>query len=86
MRRYIVGPGEDEGDWKTDKQKHDHETQRPVWQFPGRKHRRTDLNNESRSDDVSGRDPIDLSTLQLFEETAHNEISARLDNTPTIIA
>jgi hypothetical protein len=30
------------------------------------------LNNEPRGNDVSGRDPIDLSPLQLLEEAGHD--------------
>jgi hypothetical protein len=32
------------------------------------------LNDESRRDDVSGRNSIDLSPLHFFEEAAHNEV------------
>src|SRR6266550_4523301 len=71
LRRHVVSPGEDERDRKTDQQKHDHKTQRPVRQFPCRKNRRTNLNDESRSDDISGRDAINFPPLQLLEEAAH---------------
>src|SRR5213592_1038061 len=71
LRRHIVSPSQNQGDRKTGQQKHDHKTQRPVWQFPGRKNRRTNLNYEPRSNDVSRGDAIDLSTLQLLKEAGH---------------
>jgi hypothetical protein len=71
LRRHVVSPGEDERDRKTDQQKHDDKTQRPVRQFPCRKNRRTNLNDESRSDDISGRNAINFPPLQLLEESAH---------------
>src|SRR4030095_4982654 len=77
LRGYVVSPGEDERDRKTDQQKHDDKTQRPVRQFPCRNNRRTNLNDESRCDDISGRTAITFPPLQLLKETAHNEISAR---------
>ena len=72
LRRHVVGPREDQGDWKTGQQKYDHKPQRPVWQFPSRKNRRTNLNDKPCGNDVSGGDAIDFSTLQLLEETAHD--------------
>src|SRR4029077_3439426 len=71
LRRYVVSPGKDEGDRKTGQQKHDHKTQRPVWQLPCRKNCRPNLNYESRSDDVSRGDAIHLSTLQLLKKAGH---------------
>jgi len=68
----VVGPGEYERDRKTDQQKRDHESQTPIRQFPRWKHRRGDLNQESRSDDVSGGHTINLSALQLLKKPAHN--------------
>jgi hypothetical protein len=71
LRRHVVSPGEDERDRKTNQQKHDDKTQRPIRQFPCRKNRRTNLNDESRSDDISSRDAIDFPPLQFREEAAH---------------
>src|SRR3981189_583833 len=73
LRRHVVSPGEDERDRKTYQQKHDDKTQRPVRQFPCRNNRRTNLNDESRSDDISGRNAINFPPLQLLEETAHKQ-------------
>src|SRR5258708_20066398 len=73
LRRHVVRPGEDEGDRKTDQQQHDDKAQRPVRQFPCRKNRRTNLNEESRSDDISGRNAINFPPLQLLEEAAHKQ-------------
>src|SRR4029077_934606 len=73
LRRHVVSPGEDEGDRKTDQQKHDDKTQRPVRQFPCRKNRRTNLNDESRSDDISRRNAINFPPLQLLEKAAHKQ-------------
>src|SRR6266566_1549838 len=83
LRRYIVSPGEDERDRKTDQQKHDDKTQRPVRQFPCRNNRRTNLNDESRSDDISGRDAINFPPLQLLEEAAHKQSGLINRHSPT---
>src|SRR5262245_24138065 len=71
LRRHVVSPSEDERDRKTDQQKHDHKAQRPIRQFPCRKNRRTNLNDECRSDDIRSRDAIDFPPLQLREEAGH---------------
>src|SRR5947208_3193370 len=71
LRRHVVSPGEDQCDGKTDQQKHNDETQRPVRQFPCRKNRRSNLNDESRSDDIGRRNAINFPPLQLVEQTAH---------------
>src|SRR5215831_8219330 len=71
LRRHVVSPGKDERHRKTDQQKHDHKTQRPIRQFPCRKNRRTNLNDERRSYDIRSRDAIDFPPLQLREEAAH---------------
>src|SRR5436309_8554482 len=73
--RNVVSPGEDERDRKSDQQKHDDKTQRPVRQFPCWNNRRTNLNDESRGDDISGCNAINFAPLQLFEETAHKPCS-----------
>src|SRR6266550_312083 len=73
LRRHVVSPGEDERDRKTDQQKHDDETQRPARQLPCRNNRRTNLNDEPRSNDISGRDAINFPPLQLLEEAAHKQ-------------
>src|SRR5207247_33013 len=59
---------------KSDQQEHNHKAQRPVWQIPCWKNRRPNLNDESRSDDVSRRDAIDFPPLQLVEEAAHSKV------------
>jgi hypothetical protein len=49
-----------------------YQPQTPVRQIPRWKRGRGDLNQESRDDDVSHGDAINLSSLQLLEEAAHN--------------
>src|SRR4030095_12820076 len=71
LRSDVVSPRQNQCDGKSHQQEHDHKAQRPVWQFPRRKNGGTDLNDESRSDDVSARNAIDLSPLHLLEEAAH---------------
>src|SRR6266516_6531880 len=72
LRRDVVCPGEYERDRKTYQQKRDHEPQTPIRQFPCWKRCRGDLNQESRGNDVSGSDAVNLTSLQLLEEAAHN--------------
>jgi len=50
-RRDIEGPGKDERNRETG-QDEDDQTQTPVWQVPGRKNRRGDLNDDAARDDV----------------------------------
>src|SRR5262245_16215715 len=71
--RDIVGPSQDQGDWKSDQQEHDYRAEYPIWQFPRRKDSRTDLNNETRGNDVGRRHAINLSPLQLCKEAAHKQ-------------
>jgi hypothetical protein len=64
--------------------KHNYETECPTWQFPSWENRRADLNDETRRDDVSGRNAIDLSPLHFLEEAAHRNSKIRVqDNLPT---
>src|ERR1043166_7435664 len=69
----VVSPGKNQSDRKSYEQEHNHKAQCPVWQFPRRKNRRPDLNDKSRSNDVSDGDPVDFPPLQLLEEAAHND-------------
>src|SRR4030095_6313201 len=89
---HVVSPREDERDGKTDQQKHDDKTQRPIRQFPRRKNRRTNLNDECRSDDIRSRDAIDFPSLQFREEAAHrlegtsSKLNQPSSKTPTRLA
>src|SRR4029453_16514047 len=71
LRRDVIGPCQDQCDWKSDQQEHDYGAEYPVWQFPRRENSGADLNDESRDNDVSGGNAIDLSPLHFFEEAAH---------------
>src|SRR5262249_2329816 len=72
LRRDVICPGKEQCDWKSDQQQYNYQAERPAWQFPRGENRRTDLNNESRGDDVSGGNSIHLSPLHFLEEAAHN--------------
>src|SRR5436190_15888155 len=72
VRRDVVCPSEYKRDRKTDQQKHNHEPQTPIRQFPCWKRCRCDLNQKSCGDDISRGDTINLSSLQLLEEAAHD--------------
>ena len=73
LRCDVVRPGKNERDRKTQKQKGDHQTQRPVWQFPGRKCGRGQLYHASRGNNISRRDAVNLAPFHFLEEAAaHN--------------
>src|SRR4030095_13316524 len=74
LRSNVVRPGEYERDRKTNKKKRNHEPQTPIRQFPCWKRRRGHLNQESRGDDVSDSDAVNLSSLQFLEEAGHNTL------------
>ena len=75
LRGDVVCPRKNQRDRKTDQQEYDDQTERPVWQFPRGENRGADLNYESRGDDVSGRNAIDLSPLHFLKEAGHNGVS-----------
>ena len=74
LRGNVVGPAKHKGDRKTEEQKDNHQAQPPVWQFPGRKCSGRHLYNACRADDVSGRNPINVTPFCLLEEAAHVEV------------
>ena len=71
-RRDIEGPGKDERNRETG-QDEDRQTQAPVWQVPGRKNRRGDLNEDAARDDVGDGHAVNFSALQFLKEAAHNK-------------
>src|SRR5262245_24118377 len=71
LRGNVVGPAKHKGDRKTEEQKDDYQAQPPVWQFPGRKCSGRHLYNACRRDDVSGRNPINVTPFCLLEEASH---------------
>jgi hypothetical protein len=57
-----------------DGNRRDKNRQNPLARVIGRHNRRDDLDNEPRDYCTAGRDAINLSSLQLFEEAAHNTL------------
>src|SRR4029077_8260369 len=75
LRRDVERPRKSQGDWKSDEHQQNHKAQRPVWQFPCRKGRRSQLDNAAGSNDVSRRHSINFAPFYLLEEAGHNNRS-----------
>ena len=73
LRSDVVRPGKCQRDRKAEEQHGDHQTQRPVRQFPRWKCSRRQLYRASRSDDVGRRHAVHPAPFHFFKEAAaHN--------------
>ena len=87
LRRDVVRPGKDQRDWKAHKQHYDHQTQRPVWQFPCRKRGGGQLYNPAGSDDVGCCHAVHLAPFRFLEEAGYGYSFVGRDHkaTPTTL-